>query len=87
MECSADSDLNRESFSSFSCAARLGCYILIMVLCLYMVRFTGNLDLCGPQIHKPCRSSMGFPVVLPHAVTDDESGKFLVTTKPTLFVS
>ncbi|CAN7100796.1 unnamed protein product [Brassica rapa subsp. narinosa] len=35
--------------------------------------FTGNLDLCGPQIHKPCRSSMGFPVVLPHAVTDDES--------------
>ncbi|CAN6814365.1 LRR receptor-like serine/threonine-protein kinase FEI 2 [Brassica napus] len=35
--------------------------------------FTGNLDLCGSQIHKPCRSSMGFPVVLPHAVTDDES--------------
>ncbi|CAH8350206.1 unnamed protein product [Eruca vesicaria subsp. sativa] len=35
--------------------------------------FTGNLDLCGPQIHKPCRSSMGFPVVLPHAVSDDES--------------
>ncbi|KAJ0231351.1 Leucine-rich repeat protein kinase family protein [Hirschfeldia incana] len=34
--------------------------------------FTGNLDLCGPQIHKPCRSSMGFPVVLPHAVSDDD---------------
>ncbi|XP_013661180.2 LRR receptor-like serine/threonine-protein kinase FEI 1 [Brassica napus] len=35
--------------------------------------FTGNLDLCGRQIHKPCRSSMGFPVVLPHAESDDES--------------
>ncbi|XP_013606860.1 PREDICTED: LRR receptor-like serine/threonine-protein kinase FEI 1 isoform X3 [Brassica oleracea var. oleracea] len=34
---------------------------------------TGNLDLCGRQIHKPCRSSMGFPVVLPHAESDDES--------------
>ncbi|KAJ4869474.1 Leucine-rich repeat protein kinase family protein [Raphanus sativus] len=34
--------------------------------------FTGNLDLCGPQIHKPCRTSMGFPVVLPHAVSDDD---------------
>ncbi|KAG7535217.1 Protein kinase domain [Arabidopsis thaliana x Arabidopsis arenosa] len=35
--------------------------------------FTGNLDLCGRQIRKPCRSSMGFPVVLPHAESDDES--------------
>ncbi|CAN8251857.1 unnamed protein product [Cochlearia groenlandica] len=35
--------------------------------------FTGNLDLCGHQIHKPCRSSMGFPVVLPHAESEDES--------------
>ncbi|CAH8392809.1 unnamed protein product [Eruca vesicaria subsp. sativa] len=34
--------------------------------------FTGNLDLCGRQIHKPCRSSMGFPVVLPHAESDDD---------------
>ncbi|CAH2043803.1 unnamed protein product [Thlaspi arvense] len=40
--------------------------------------FTGNLDLCGHQIHKPCRSSMGFPVVLPHAVSDDESGNSLI---------
>ncbi|MCE3052120.1 hypothetical protein HAX54_051620 [Datura stramonium] len=29
--------------------------------------FIGNLDLCGQQILKPCRTSMGFPVVLPHA--------------------
>ncbi|CAD5335656.1 unnamed protein product [Arabidopsis thaliana] len=35
--------------------------------------FTGNLDLCGRQIRKPCRSSMGFPVVLPHAESADES--------------
>lgn len=32
--------------------------------------FTGNLDLCGRQVHKPCRTSMGFPVVLPHAESD-----------------
>ncbi|KAL5976518.1 hypothetical protein ACLOJK_020851 [Asimina triloba] len=29
--------------------------------------FTGNLDLCGLQIQKLCRSSLGFPVVLPHS--------------------
>ncbi|KAH7529153.1 hypothetical protein FEM48_Zijuj05G0154300 [Ziziphus jujuba var. spinosa] len=29
--------------------------------------FTGNLDLCGQQVHKPCRTSLGFPAVLPHA--------------------
>ncbi|KAB1217416.1 LRR receptor-like serine/threonine-protein kinase FEI 1 [Morella rubra] len=29
--------------------------------------FIGNLDLCGRQVHRPCRTSMGFPVVLPHA--------------------
>jgi hypothetical protein len=40
--------------------------------------FTGNLDLCGRQIRKPCRSSMGFPVVLPHAESADESGKILL---------
>ncbi|XP_043723341.1 LRR receptor-like serine/threonine-protein kinase FEI 1 isoform X7 [Telopea speciosissima] len=28
--------------------------------------FTGNLDLCGQQIQKPCRSFLGFPAVLPH---------------------
>ncbi|XP_062168485.1 LRR receptor-like serine/threonine-protein kinase FEI 2 [Alnus glutinosa] len=33
--------------------------------------FTGNLDLCGRQVHKPCRTSMGFPVVLPHAESDE----------------
>lgn len=49
-----------------------------------MVRFTGNLDLCGRQIHKPCRSSMGFPVVLPHAESDDESGKILLSTQSSL---
>ncbi|RZC60729.1 hypothetical protein C5167_022491 [Papaver somniferum] len=28
--------------------------------------FIGNLDLCGPQIMKPCQGSLGFPAVLPH---------------------
>ncbi|KAJ4974058.1 hypothetical protein NE237_007232 [Protea cynaroides] len=28
--------------------------------------FTGNLDLCGQQIQKPCPNSLGFPAVLPH---------------------
>ncbi|KAJ4960094.1 hypothetical protein NE237_020004 [Protea cynaroides] len=32
--------------------------------------FTGNLDLCGQQIQKPCRSSLGFPAVLPHEEAD-----------------
>ncbi|KAM7274311.1 hypothetical protein ACFE04_028975 [Oxalis oulophora] len=32
--------------------------------------FIGNLDLCGRQVNKPCRTSMGFPVVLPHAESD-----------------
>lgn len=39
--------------------------------------FIGNLDLCGQQVHKPCRTSMGFPVVLPHA----ESNEAAVSTK------
>ncbi|KAH1248692.1 LRR receptor-like serine/threonine-protein kinase FEI 1 [Glycine max] len=29
--------------------------------------FIGNVDLCGRQVQKPCRTSFGFPVVLPHA--------------------
>ncbi|MBA0674266.1 hypothetical protein Goari_015874, partial [Gossypium aridum] len=29
--------------------------------------FIGNLDLCGRQVNKPCRTSLGFPAVLPHA--------------------
>ncbi|OWM65346.1 LRR receptor-like serine/threonine-protein kinase FEI 2 [Punica granatum] len=33
--------------------------------------FIGNLDLCGQQVQKPCRTSMGFPVVLPHASSDE----------------
>ncbi|GAB2269929.1 hypothetical protein Dimus_004847 [Dionaea muscipula] len=33
--------------------------------------FIGNLDLCGRQVHKPCRTSLGFPVVLPHAASDE----------------
>ncbi|TXG50414.1 hypothetical protein EZV62_022938 [Acer yangbiense] len=39
--------------------------------------FIGNLDLCGRQVHKPCRTSMGFPAVLPHdAASDEAAGKF-----------
>ncbi|KAK9901792.1 hypothetical protein M0R45_001954 [Rubus argutus] len=33
--------------------------------------FIGNLDLCGQQVHKPCRTSLGFPAVLPHAASDE----------------
>ncbi|XP_076939338.1 LRR receptor-like serine/threonine-protein kinase FEI 1 [Bidens hawaiensis] len=33
--------------------------------------FIGNLDLCGQQIHKPCKTSLGFPAVLPHAESDE----------------
>ncbi|KAK4750731.1 hypothetical protein SAY87_004213 [Trapa incisa] len=33
--------------------------------------FVGNFDLCGQQVQKPCRTSMGFPVVLPHASSDE----------------
>ncbi|XP_057420904.1 LRR receptor-like serine/threonine-protein kinase FEI 1 [Lotus japonicus] len=33
--------------------------------------FIGNLDLCGRQIQKPCRTSFGFPVVIPHAESDE----------------
>ncbi|XP_057444789.1 LRR receptor-like serine/threonine-protein kinase FEI 1 isoform X2 [Lotus japonicus] len=29
--------------------------------------FIGNLDLCGRQVQKPCRTSLGFPAVLPRA--------------------
>ncbi|KAL9272656.1 LRR receptor-like serine/threonine-protein kinase FEI 1-like protein, partial [Drosera capensis] len=41
--------------------------------------FIGNLDLCGRQVHKPCRTSLGFPVVLPHASSDEASGKLYET--------
>ncbi|KNA09290.1 hypothetical protein SOVF_154970 [Spinacia oleracea] len=36
--------------------------------------FIGNLDLCGRQVHKPCRTSLGFPAVLPHAESDQAAG-------------
>nr|GME10655.1 LRR receptor-like serine/threonine-protein kinase FEI 2 [Ipomoea batatas] len=35
--------------------------------------FIGNLDLCGQQVSKPCKTSMGFPAVLPHAESDEAS--------------
>jgi hypothetical protein len=44
--------------------------------CSFMVRFIGNSDLCGRQVHKPCRTSLGFPAVLPHAASDEAAGKF-----------
>ncbi|KAI7737576.1 hypothetical protein M8C21_019537 [Ambrosia artemisiifolia] len=37
--------------------------------------FIGNVDLCGQQIHKPCKTSLGFPAVLPHAESDEAAGK------------
>ncbi|KAM1080949.1 hypothetical protein ACFX1X_015778 [Malus domestica] len=41
--------------------------------------FVGNLDLCGQQVHKPCRTSLGFPAVLPkNAVSDEAAGKFSI---------
>ncbi|KAG5382096.1 hypothetical protein IGI04_033566 [Brassica rapa subsp. trilocularis] len=40
--------------------------------------FTGNLDLCGRQIHKPCRTSMGFPVVLPYAENSPKRSSHLI---------
>ncbi|KAB2633470.1 LRR receptor-like serine/threonine-protein kinase FEI 2 [Pyrus ussuriensis x Pyrus communis] len=36
-------------------------------------KFIGNLDLCGQQVRKPCRTSLGFPAVLPHTATSDEA--------------
>ncbi|XAR50093.1 Non-specific serine/threonine protein kinase [Bertholletia excelsa] len=35
--------------------------------------FIGNLDLCGRQVNKMCRTSLGFPAVLPHAESDEAS--------------
>ncbi|XP_057753628.1 LRR receptor-like serine/threonine-protein kinase FEI 1 [Arachis stenosperma] len=35
--------------------------------------FIGNLDLCGRQVEKPCRTSLGFPVVLPHAESEEDA--------------
>ncbi|KAK6123330.1 hypothetical protein DH2020_042925 [Rehmannia glutinosa] len=41
--------------------------------------FIGNLDLCGQQVNKPCRTSLGFPAVLPHAESDEATGAKLIT--------
>ncbi|KAJ9567280.1 hypothetical protein OSB04_003246 [Centaurea solstitialis] len=40
--------------------------------------YIGNLDLCGQQIHKPCKTSLGFPAVLPHAESQEAAGKSLI---------
>lgn len=45
---------------------------------MLIFRFIGNLDLCGRQVHRPCRTSMGFPAVLPHASSDEVAGKYSV---------
>ncbi|XP_019438025.1 PREDICTED: LRR receptor-like serine/threonine-protein kinase FEI 1 isoform X1 [Lupinus angustifolius] len=33
--------------------------------------FIGNSALCGRQVQKPCRTTLGFPVVLPHTESDE----------------
>nr|QAS62442.1 LRR receptor-like serine/threonine-protein kinase FEI 1 [Sedum alfredii] len=33
--------------------------------------FSGNRDLCGRQLNKACRNSLGFPAVVPHAESDN----------------
>ncbi|OMP04906.1 hypothetical protein COLO4_09206 [Corchorus olitorius] len=48
--------------------------------------FIGNLDLCGRQVHKPCRTSLGFPAVLPHAESDEVSGKFFPTKRSSHYI-
>ncbi|GER50002.1 leucine-rich repeat protein kinase family protein [Striga asiatica] len=35
--------------------------------------FNGNSDLCGLQVNKPCQTSLGFPAVLPHVASDEET--------------
>ncbi|KAL3640624.1 hypothetical protein CASFOL_015592 [Castilleja foliolosa] len=36
--------------------------------------FNGNSELCGLQVNKPCRNSLGFPAVLPHPESDEATG-------------
>lgn len=46
----------------------------------FRARFIGNLDLCGRQVNKPCHTSLGFPVVLPLAESDEvAAGTKLIT--------
>lgn len=42
----------------------------------WCARFRGNPDLCGRQVDKQCRTSLGFPAVLPHAESDEAAGNF-----------
>ena len=53
----------------------LSMFMLLFINSSHMNRFIGNLDLCGRQVQKPCRTSLGFPVVLPHAESDEAEGK------------
>ncbi|KAK1357772.1 LRR receptor-like serine/threonine-protein kinase FEI 1 [Heracleum sosnowskyi] len=49
--------------------------------------FIGNLDLCGRQVNKPCHTSLGFPVVLPHAESDEVAAGYAVPNRrPTHYV-
>jgi len=57
-------------------------FMLLFINSLHMNRFIGNLDLCGQQVQKPCRTSLGFPVVLPHAESDEAAGK----SNPMLYI-
>ena len=57
------------------CGGTLVSLSKFVLLFWHMNRFIGNLDLCGRQVQKPCRTSLGFPVVLPHAENDETEGK------------
>ncbi|KAL8042179.1 hypothetical protein ABFX02_09G033700 [Erythranthe guttata] len=48
--------------------------------------FIGNLDLCGQQVNKPCRTSLGFPAVLPHAESDEATGSSTVRTRSSHYI-
>ncbi|XP_041997626.1 LRR receptor-like serine/threonine-protein kinase FEI 1 [Salvia splendens] len=39
--------------------------------------FIGDLDLCGQLVNKPCRTSLGFPAVFPHAESDEATVSML----------
>ncbi|KAK1290806.1 LRR receptor-like serine/threonine-protein kinase FEI 1 [Acorus calamus] len=43
--------------------------------------FVGNLDLCGTQVRKICRGSLGFPAVLPNSGNEDPPGISPVESK------
>ncbi|KAF6159926.1 hypothetical protein GIB67_033010 [Kingdonia uniflora] len=49
--------------------------------------FTGNLDLCGPQVQKPCQGSLGFPAMLPHAESEEAPSKFLYLSKTNTYIN